>query len=351
MQRVQNKTKIPAAAIVCIVLWLPGCREKISRTKATVQITRVPQADGAGGNKTEVIQGVTSGAVQGDRVVLYAQTGGWWVQPLEKQPFTELDRRFHWINGTHLGMKYAALLVGPNYTPAAHLDELPPVGGAVKAVAVAPGAASSPSPYISFSGYQWRTRAALSSRGGTLNRYAAANAWTDAKGALHLEITGSSKDWTCAEVTLVQSLGYGTYSFELRDVSKLEPSTVFAFFTYDYAGGDKNHREANIEVSRWGDASIKNGQYVVQPFHVPANVTRFVIPPGPNVHSLEWTPGRMMFRSANLAGKVFSQQLFASGTPEPGLESARMAFYVFNHGPYKQKRPAEVVVESFKFLP
>lgn len=61
----------------------------------------------------------------------------------------------------------------------------------------------------------------------------------------------------------------------MRDTSKLEPAVVLALFTWDYAGGDDNNREMDVEISRWGDPANKNAQYVVQPFHVPANVARF----------------------------------------------------------------------------
>lgn len=332
-------------------LLLLGCAANPKAPQSSIRITRVPQADRAGGTQTEVIAGTAAGASDGDRVVLYAQTGTWWVQPIEREPLTRLDRRSNWINGTHLGTKYAALLVDPKFAPANNLVELPKISGLVKAVAVVPGQSQPPSPYLSFSGYQWRVRTAPSNRGGTRNQYAAENAWTDASGALHLRITGGPKEWTCAEITLAQSLGYGTYSLELRDVSRLESSTAFAFFTYDYADGDDNHREMNIEVSRWGDASIKNGQYVVQPFHVPTNVSRFLIPSGSTVHSLEWKPGHMIFGSATHAGKTFARHVFVSAMPRPGLESPRMALYIYNEGPHKQVHPAEVVVDQFRYLP
>ncbi|MBV9225003.1 MAG: glycoside hydrolase family 16 protein [Acidobacteriaceae bacterium] len=347
----RSQTGMTVAVTAWSALLLHGCAAKSNVPQAAIQITRVPQADSAGGTETEVIEGTVSGASSDDRVVLYAQTGTWWVQPLEKEPLTRLDRRLHWINGTHLGTKYAALLVDPKFTPANNITELPGVSGLVKAVTVIPGQSRPPSPYISFSGYQWRTRTTASNRGGTRNRYAAENIWTDRMGALHLQITGGPKEWICAEITLAQSLGYGTYSLQLRDLSKLEPSAVFAFFTYDYAGGDDNHREMNIEVSRWGDASIKNGQYIVQPFHVPTNVSRFLIPAGSTVHSLQWEPGRMAFSSETGAGKAISQHVFVSAMPQPGLESPRMAFYVYNEGPDKQARPAEVVVDKFRYLP
>ena len=43
------------------------------------------------------------------------------------------------------------------------------------------------------------------------NPYDGDNAWTDASGALHLQITRKSGRWSCAEAELTRSLGYGTY--------------------------------------------------------------------------------------------------------------------------------------------
>jgi hypothetical protein len=343
-----------AGLFVALTVWsitlLHGCRSKSAAPQPVIQITRVPQASEAGGAQTDVIEGRVSGASSQDRVVLYAQNKTWWVQPLQKQPSTPLDRRFHWINGTHLGTRYAALLVGPAFVPADNIAELPQVGGPVKAVAVMPGQGLPPSPYIAFSGYQWRVRTAPSNRGGTTNKYAAENVSTDPSGALHMRLTGGPAAWTCAEVTLTQSLGYGTYSLEVRDISKLEPAVVLTFFTYDYAGGDDNRREANVEVSRWGEPANKNGQYVVQPFHVPSNVFRFSVPPGQVVHSLQWEAGRMTFSSATRSRKVFNQHTFLSGVPSPGLESPRIAFYAF-HGGQNLTHPAEVIIEKFTYLP
>jgi hypothetical protein len=347
----RTRTEILIAVTVWSVVLLQACGAKSRAPQPVIRITRVPMASAAGGTQTDVIEGSVSGASSEDRVVLYAQNRTWWVQPLEKEPSTQLADHFHWINGTHLGTRYAALLVSPKFVPANNIPELPQVGGPVKALAVVPGQERPPSPYISFGGYQWRMRIAPSNRGGTRNEYAAENIWTDTSGALHMRITGGPTAWTCAEVTLTQSLGYGTYSLEVRDISRLEPAVVFAFFTYDYAGGDSNHREANVEVSRWGDPGAKNGQYVLQPFHVPANVSRFLVPPGPVVHSLQWEAGRMTFRSARPAGKAFYQHTFVSGVPSPGLESPRMALYPYNRGPQKLLHPAEVIVDKFRYLP
>ena len=189
-----------------------------------------------------------------------------------------------------------------------------------------------------------------------MNHYDPANAWTDAGGALHLRIAGRPGNWTCAEVALTRSFGYGTYSFVVRDTSHLEPAAVLAMFTWDYAGGDENNREMDVEVSRWGDPASKNTQYVIQPFHVPANVARFTSPSGVLTHSFRWEPGRVSFRTVRGAAdgappEVVSEHVFTSGVPAPGAETVRMAFYVFGKNGQPLQNGAEVVVEKFEFLP
>src|SRR5262249_30027008 len=155
-----------------------------------------------------------------------------------------------------------------------------------------------------------------SRRGSRMNPYDPSNVWTDESGALHLRLLKRSGEWTCAEVSLTRSLGYGSYSFVVRDTSRLEPEIVLSMFTYDYAGGNQNFREMGVEISRWGDPSIKNAQYVVQPFYVPANVVRFIAPPGTLTHSFHWEPGGVLWKTVQGAGSetaTVSEHLFTSG--------------------------------------
>ena len=117
--------------------------------------------------------------------------------------------------------------------------------------------------------------------------------------------------WTSAEVILTRSLGYGTYSFVVRDTSQLEPSAAFGMFTWDDLGVEQNHREIGIEISRWGDAASQNAQYVIQPYYVAANVARFTAPAGRLTHSFRWEPGRVSFKTVAGAGseaRVVAQQ-------------------------------------------
>ena len=135
---------------------------------------------------------------------------------------------------------------------------------------------------------------------------------TSPNGALHLRITRKDKRWICAEASLSRSLGYGLYRFVLSDTSQLEPAVALDLFTWDDSGSDANHRELDVEISRWGDPQSKNAQYVVQPYYVPANVDRFLAPPGTLTHSFRWEPGKVSFRTLQDSNSKKPGRLIAS---------------------------------------
>ena len=320
----------------------------------SIRFTLVPGASVGGPQRLEPIAGQVTGARPGQKVVIYARSGGWWVQPLANEPFTDIGADGAWRNSTHLGTEYAALLVDAEYKPTPRADVLPSAGGQIVAVATVKGEGSvDPSPRkLSFSGYEWQVRQAPSDRGGP-NDFDTANAWIDDAGALHLRIAGQPGKWTSAEVILTRSLGYGTYSFVVRDTAQLEPSAAFGMFTWDDLGVEQNHREIGIEISRWGDAASQNAQYVIQPYYVAANVARFTAPPGRLTHSFRWEPGRVSFKTVagGSGGRVVAQQNLTAGVPTPGGESIRINLYVFGYGATALKNGAEVVIEKFEYLP
>jgi hypothetical protein len=279
------------------------------------------------------------------------------VQPLVNEAFTKVQADSKWINSIHLGTEYAAVLVESGYRPPTTMNVLPEPGGGVVAVATAKGAGpgSTVSKTLSFSGYEWRIRDTPSDRGGT-NFYDASNAWTDSDGALHLRIAKEAGHWTCAEVTLTRNFGYGTYSFVVRDISHLASPVVFSMFTWDYAGTGQNHREMDIEVSRWGDPTSKNAQYVVQPFFIPENASRFTAPSGVLRHYFRWEPGQVTFKTIRGAGSggktsAVAEHAFTSGVPSPGVETVRLNLYVFGGAKDPLQNGAEVVIEKFEYLP
>jgi hypothetical protein len=157
-------------------------------------------------------------------------------------------------------------------------------------------------------------------------------------------------------VSLTRSLGYGTYSFVVRDTSHLEPAAVFTMFTWDYSGTEQNFREVDIEISRFGDPTSKNAEYVVQPYYAPTNVFRFTTPSSAMTHSIHWEPGRISFRTvrgsqAGASAPVVAEHVFTSGIPSHGIESIRMNLYVFGTAKVPLENGAEVVIEKFEYLP
>jgi hypothetical protein len=344
-----NISRRQALSLAPLVL-SQACQHAPASNGPSIAFTRIPQADGERSSRNDIIEGKVTGAAPGQKIVLYAKSGkGWWVQPLVDHPLTNMRGDFSWTNATHLGTHYAALLVKESYRPQSTLNALPPAGDSVLAVASVPGAAQPPSPFVEFSGYQWRLRTAPSSRGG-VNTYSPSNITVDAQGAMRLRIARTEKDWSCAEATLTRNLGYGTYEFVVHGLDALEPAAVFCFFTYDYAGGSQHSREMATEISRWGDPTRKNAQYVLQPYYVAANVHRFNAPPGTLTFSLRWDYGRAAFRTLR-GGTVASEHVFTAGVATPGLESIRVALYIYRKSVLKLVNPMEVVIERFTYFP
>ena len=191
--------------------------------------------------KTDIIDGRVTGARPGQRIVLYAKTDGrWGLCRQAGQPFTNFETDGRWKASVHLGIQYAALLVDPTYTPPEQTESLPSAGNGVTALAVVNGdgpAPVLPSPKIvNFSGYEWTASAGPIFHAGSRNFFDPANVWTDERGALHLRISGSPGKWNSAELKLTRSLGYGTYRFQVRDASRLEPSAVLTLITWDGVG-------------------------------------------------------------------------------------------------------------------
>jgi hypothetical protein len=331
------------------VVFCQACQRAHGSKAPSITFTRIPQADPAGSARNDIIEGRVTGASSGQKIVLYAKNGKWWVQPLLDQPLTDLRADFTWTNATHLGTEYAAILVKDGYRPQGDLYSLPETDGNILAVAVVPGAARPPSHVVDFGGYQWRLRDAPSNRGGR-NVYSPSNISVDEKGAMHVRISKVQEDWSCSEASLTRNLGYGTYEFVVRGLDGLEPAAAFDMFTYDYASGAQHHREMNIEISQWGNPAQTNAQYVLQPYYVAANVHRFQAPAGTLTFSLRWEPDRAIFRTVRESTLV-SEHVFTSGVPSPGIESARVALFISRDTNSKLQRPVEVVIERFTYYP
>jgi hypothetical protein len=340
-------------------LALGGCHSHPAASPG-IEFTHIPPAAQGGRERVDTISGHVQGARAGQQIVIYARSGPWWVQPWPDKPFLPIHADSSWSTETHLGFEYAALLVDPGYHPPPTMDVAPTTGGAVSLVKIVKGTGEpqyAPTKAIHFSGYDWRVRTIAADRGGVNNLFSGDNAWVDAQGALHLRIARQGNRWTCAQVVLPESLGYGTYVLTLRDTSKLEPAAMFSMTTFDDWAGDQYYRELDLEVGRWGNAlSSSNAQYGVQPFYIPGNVFSFKTPAGRLTYAMQWESGRASFKgwhgaSITPGAAVVAQHEFTSGIPTPGREYIQLLLFVVASERSPLHEGNEVVIEKFQYLP
>jgi hypothetical protein len=327
-----------------------------SAPRTSIEFTRVPPADSGGPDTMDVIEGRVKGARPGQQIVVFAHSEVWWAEPRLGRLFTTIQADSTWKTATHLGTDYAAALVEPGYQPPFTSDALPKEGGPVLAVAVVKGGAPSAPMHhtLRFSGYEWVVRESPGARGG-YNLYDPSNAWTATDGVLHMRLTGKPGKWSCAQVILTRSLGYGTYKLTVRDTSNLDPAAVFAMYTLSDAGAAaavRNPREWDVEISRWGEPSGKNARYLLQPAYLGQNTVWFSAPPGLLTHQIRWEAGSVRMTTTREEGRAaVAEHVYSSGIPVPGDERFRINLYDFQRGPQLVQHGAEIALERFEYLP
>jgi signal transduction histidine kinase len=122
-----------------LIALLASCSGVQDNGKPSIEFTTVPPADKGGSQTFDRISGRVRNARPEQRIVLFARSGAWYVQPYADQPFTVIQPDSTWINSTHLGTEYAALLVEPEWAPPQYVADLPHNGNGVVAVAVVEG--------------------------------------------------------------------------------------------------------------------------------------------------------------------------------------------------------------------
>ena len=231
------------------------------------------------------------------------------------------------------------------------------VAGAALCAAVLPGVPGGASveaaePSLSFSGRTWTIKTSTGLVGPGPNVFAQSNAFVDSSGYLHLRISKLNRRWTAGEVVLQQSLGYGTYEWELgTNVANLDPWAVLGLFTWNNDDASYFHREIDFEAARWGNSRDRtNAQWVVQPWDVSGNLRRFTIGTAvPSVVRFTWSATRVDFATLVGGNVVESWSYTGSYVPPAGGENTRMNLWL-----YKGRAPkaaVEVIIRRFTFTP
>lgn len=231
--------------------------------------------------------------------------------------------------------------------------------GPVRTVSAEPGPlASGYGRSIVFSGRTWLAKTGLSGPGPNHFSDAADNVWVDADDRLHLRITHRNGTWLCPEVVATESLGYGTYRFDVQGFSgDLDPNVVLGLFTWsDDPAYD--HRELDIELARWGNPLAPNGQFTVRPNAPSVRRFTFEQPAAgePGSFSLAWRADGVTFQSLSGdptrgAASLVAAHTFADGVPPPGGEHARMNLWLHEGRPPGDGAEIEAIIRRFEVIP
>lgn len=210
---------------------------------------------------------------------------------------------------------------------------------------------------IDFSGYNWEIKHYTSHTMGPGPNYWSAsgrNVRIDSSDNLHLRIVENKGRWYASEVRLDKPLGYGTYEFTIvvPDLP-LDKNVVLGMFNYM-----NDRKEFDIEISRWGENSRAEVQFVVQPSEQDRNIKRFPLdaPEGSRkVLSYTWTRNELQFRYEDCNNRSCSQRELVEGwtyrgdyLPRDDLK-AHINLWLVDGNPPSDGEEVEVTLEDFTF--
>lgn len=352
----------------------------MSRSATAQPAIRVQSLPGYGtsGAMRGVVTGVDTTAY---RVAgyIYIDGGGWWTKPTHQTPTVPLgtDGSFE-LDVTSGGLDDRATIFCAALIPAAQNPTRASGAGRVPAD-LNPTALDCRERYgrtITFAGRTWAVKDAPLPAGPGSNVFSnlPSDVWVDDAG-LHLTIHYHDGIWWSSEVVLLDSLGYGTYTFQTESgTGSLDVNATLGMFTWDAYGDDEasggsHNREIDVEDSRWGSASDPNTQFVVQPWNVAGNRHRFnlpVPPPEPSLtRSFTWIPKSVHFLTLNGLQSPHNhppssviedwtyehQQGGPHYVPRRGRERIHLNLWLNSQPAPANGQSVEVVISSFSFTP
>jgi hypothetical protein len=336
--------------LVCTALFVIhlGSAQEVSadcQAAITLQVTM---------GKPDVVSGTVTGVNPANVwVVVFVQTDKWYIQPYSD------DRAYLPVNadGTYQTWirewrQISAFVIRKGYDALSAQQMYMPFPFGVDCVDVLTIAAY---PTIQFSGYEWAVKGGVSLGPGPNNFSASRNnVWVGELGHLHLKITQTGETWYCAEVYLMQSLGYGDYNFQVSSrVDLLDKNVIGSPFIHR----DDTH-ELDVEFSRWGIESGPNAQFVVQPHEHPGNRERFSMSllNEASTHIIQWMADLVFFQSAQghhsdpPAGQViYEWDYTGQDIPSAGGDLVHINLWLLGGLAPSNGKAAEMVIKSFNF--
>jgi hypothetical protein len=293
-----------------------------------------------------------------DKIVIYALTNEFYVQPLADAPFTNIAADGSWTSFTNPWQTVVVLLVDPaNYTPQPTEITNPALDPGVLAWTEYP-----PEPVsVNFSGRTWGIKVTGNAPSDQFDP--GPNFWSSdpsvvnvAADGLHLNIAKVNGNWQAAEVYLLRSLGYGTYTVQIGShLDNLDQNTVAAPL-FIYAGPNQ---ELDNEYSGTGGLipSPYNAQFVAQPYTVPGNLAEYVQPStGQFTSQMEWRADHVTFTAWNgwssvpAATDIIYQWTYTGAyIPPPGQERVHINLWLLNGSAPISGVGDSMVINSFTF--
>lgn len=285
------------------------------------------------------------------KVVLWAKTNVWYVQPTTIEPFTIIQSDGSWSNFTNPWDRMVALLVDTGYEAVSPRLYHPSEDAGVIAYDEYPDKSLK---FINWSNYLWQVKIGeLVGPGPNYFSSDTSNVSIDVDGRLNLKINYRNDKWYCAEIFLDHSLGYGYYSFKLdAPADNFDYNTILGCFVYD-----TTDREFDFEFSQ-RLANPFNAQFVVQPWYKEGNIEFFNMPNSSQTsHSFEWLPDRITFSSWNghvdtptPLTLIHTWTYTGEDIPPPGNDRMRFNLYLYGGEAPISGSGDSVIISEFNFV-
>jgi len=195
------------------------------------------------------------------------------------------------------------------------------------------------------------------------------NVFVDASGFLHLSITTTGGGWTAAEVFTTDSLGFGTYQWQIAGpIDRMDHTVVLGLYPYGpQAGiGADGTNEIDTEFSFWNDeAPNVNADWTVYPPTTAGTVWEddfsFSLSGGSSTTArMTWGPtsvvGTLMsgFQAIGSTSQVLMTQTYSPASPEQDIPQQPlplgMNLWCYKAVPSSGQN-VEVVIQDFQFVP
>jgi hypothetical protein len=224
---------------------------------------------------------------------------------------------------------------------------------------------AAPTETISFSGYEWQVRSGNGGPGP--NVWDENNVWVDQDGYLHLTIAYRNEQWTTAEVTMTERLGFGKYQFQvIGEIDKLDKNVVLGLFNYPPPDvGVDGTNEIDIEFARWGNDAYPNGNFTVFPRKAGLNAKsrsyEFALDGTYTTHRFTWSSQSILFQSLYGHRKIksnkyefahwnFQPKKFLNRIPRDPMP-VHMNLWLFQGQAPTDGQPVEIIIRKFTFKP